>query len=52
LTFLLLAIAYLNASEEFVPDVTLIKAGGWCGLMVAFLGWYNAIAGLADSSNR
>jgi len=35
----------LNAAE------TLTKAGGGFGMLAAFLAWYNAFAGIADSSN-
>ncbi|KAL3418085.1 GPR/FUN34 family protein (GPR1/FUN34/yaaH family protein) [Phlyctema vagabunda] len=47
LAFLFLAIA------EFEPShgVGLRKAGGVFGLLAAFAAWYNALAGIADSSN-
>lgn len=54
MTFLLLGISYL-----LTPDVTggaqnegCQKAGGMFGLLAAFLAWYIAVAGIADSSNR
>jgi succinate-acetate transporter protein len=28
-----------------------IKAGGFFGLLSAFTAWYNALAGIADTSN-
>jgi hypothetical protein len=34
------------------PRITAIKAGGAFGILAAFLAWYNAFAGIADSSNR
>ncbi|CZR51318.1 related to Y.lipolytica glyoxylate pathway regulator GPR1 [Phialocephala subalpina] len=53
MTFLLLGISYL-----LTPDVTggaqntaIQKAGGMFGLLAAFLAWYVALAGIADSSN-
>ncbi len=30
----------------------MIKAGGFFGLLAAFAAWYNALAGIADDSNR
>ncbi len=51
MAFLLLGIGYLtNASGE--PQAQCIKAGGGFGILAAFLAWYNALAGIADSSNR
>jgi len=50
LTFLLLGCGYLTAKDG-VPHETVIKAGGYFGLFAAFMAWYNALAGLADSSN-
>jgi succinate-acetate transporter protein len=51
LAFLLLGIGYLNASAT-APQGDCIKAGGYFGLFAAFLAWYNALAGIADNSNR
>ncbi|KAH7078674.1 GPR/FUN34 family protein-like protein [Paraphoma chrysanthemicola] len=50
LAFLMLGIGYLqhNGAE---PQGQCIIAGGAFGLMAAFLAWYNALAGIADSSN-
>lgn len=50
LTFLLLALAYLLPSGG-LPNIHLQKAGGLFGLLSAFTAWYNALAGIADSSN-
>jgi succinate-acetate transporter protein len=50
LAFLFLGAGYLQHSNG-APNLNLIKAGGWFGLMAAFLAWYNAFAGLADSTN-
>jgi len=51
LAFLMLGIGYLNATEAG-PQEGCIKAGGYFGLFAAFLAWYNALAGIADNSNR
>ena len=51
LTFLLLGIGYLHRSGG-APSTKVIKAGGFFGLLTAFLAWYNALAGLLDDSNR
>jgi len=52
LTFLLLAIGYiLPLPQGAGPNPTIIKAGGYFGLFAAFTAWYNALAGIADSSN-
>lgn len=51
MAFLLLGIGYLQHSGG-APMLSCIKAGGWCGLLAAFLAWYNAFAGIADASNR
>lgn len=50
LAFLLLGIGYLRAGKAG-PNSACIKAGGYFGLFAAFLAWYNALAGIADSSN-
>lgn len=51
LAFLLLGIGYLQ-HDGAAPQGECIIAGGAFGLMAAFLAWYNALAGIADSSNR
>lgn len=51
LAFLMLGIGYLN-NDGKAPQSDCIVAGGAFGLMAAFTAWYNALAGLADSSNR
>lgn len=51
LAFLMLAIGYMQASPA-KPMSGCIKAGGFFGLLAAFLAWYNALAGIADNSNR
>lgn len=50
-TFLLLGIAYLEPYDDGTPRTPVIRAGGLFGLVTAFLAWYNAFAGIADSSN-
>lgn len=50
MAFLLLAIGYLKHSDG-APNGSLIKAGGGFALAAAFLAWYNALAGIADTSN-
>jgi len=50
LAFLLLGIGYLQ-HEGGHPKKTLIQAGGLFGLLAAFWAWYNAWAGIADSTN-
>jgi succinate-acetate transporter protein len=51
IAFLLLGIGYLQ-NEGGHPNKALIKAGGLFGLLAAFWAWYNAWAGIADSTNR
>jgi succinate-acetate transporter protein len=51
LAFLLLGVGYLNYGAAG-PQSACIKAGGYFGLFAAFLAWYNALAGIADNSNR
>jgi succinate-acetate transporter protein len=51
ITFLLLGVGHLQSSGG-VPNAGCIKAGGFFGLLSAFWAWYNAWAGIADSSNR
>lgn len=51
LAFLMLGIGHLQ-NDGVNPQGDCIVAGGAFGLMAAFLAWYNALAGIADSSNR
>jgi succinate-acetate transporter protein len=51
LAFLMLGIGHLHRTAEGAPEPTLIHAGGGFGLAAAFLAWYNALAGIADTSN-
>ncbi|KND91079.1 Acetate permease A [Tolypocladium ophioglossoides CBS 100239] len=59
LLFLVLDLAFLFlATEQFANDLgnataalALQKTGGLFGFLAAFLAWYNALAGLQDSSN-
>jgi len=50
LAFMCLGIGYL-ARVNGAPRVSAIKAGGAFGILAAFIAWYNALAGIADSSN-
>lgn len=50
LTFLLLGVAYLQPVGG-KPNTAVQKAGGLFGLLAAFAAWYNALAGIADTSN-
>ncbi|TID22996.1 glyoxylate pathway regulator [Venturia nashicola] len=55
LAFLCLGIGYLDHSVSSTgvaaTNSAAIKAGGAFGILAAFLAWYNAFAGIADSSN-
>lgn len=45
-TFLVLTIGNLAAP----PDAAVIKAGGWLGLVTAFLAWYHSAAGVTNAT--
>ncbi|EDN04322.1 GPR/FUN34 family protein [Histoplasma capsulatum] len=51
LAFLMLGLAHFFLTPELSPNPSLIKAGGVFGIICAFLAWYNALAGIADTSN-
>ncbi|KAL4746618.1 acetate permease A [Aspergillus terricola var. indicus] len=51
LAFLLLGVGYIQRNDANEPNPPIIKAGGFFGLLAAFAAWYNALAGIADSSN-
>ena len=51
IAFLLIAIGYLVRNDMGEPNHNLLKAGGLFALLAAFLAWYVALAGIADSSN-
>lgn len=51
LAFLMLGIGYLQNGSG-APQAGCIKAGGVFGILAAFFAWYNALAGIADNSNR
>ncbi|KAI0107320.1 GPR1/FUN34/yaaH family-domain-containing protein [Hypoxylon sp. NC0597] len=52
LAFLMLACSEFAAANGATAASThLLRAGGGFGLIAAFLAWYNAFAGIADSSN-
>jgi uncharacterized protein len=50
LAFLLLGIGYLQ-HDASGPKTSCIRAGGAFGILAAFAAWYNALAGIADTSN-
>lgn len=50
MAFLTLALSYLYPGAAG-PNVGLTRAGGAFGILAAFLAWYNAFAGIADTSN-
>ncbi|KAL7620624.1 Meiotically up-regulated protein 86 protein [Parahypoxylon ruwenzoriense] len=52
LAFLMLACSeFTSANGDASTSKTLQRAGGGFGLIAGFLAWYNAFAGIADSSN-
>lgn len=51
LAFLMLGAAYLNPTSDGETNTGLQRAGGAFGMLAAFLAWYNALAGIADTSN-
>lgn len=50
ITFLILGVAYLRNDGQ-KPHTGCLRAGGAFGIITAFVSWYNAYAGIADSSN-
>jgi hypothetical protein len=50
ITFLLLAIARFQLKDGDM-NIPINKAGGFFGLLAAFMAWYNAMAGILDASN-
>ena len=52
MAFLLLGIGYLHRNSMDMPNPPVLKAGGFFALLAAFAAWYNALAGIADDSNR
>merc|ERR1711939_21080 len=50
LAFLLLGIGYLRPVDG-APSPGCTRAGGAFGILAAFAAWYNALAGIADTSN-
>jgi len=50
LAFLMLGLGYL-LNGPAGPNGNLVKAGGFFGLLAAFWAWYNALAGIMDSTN-
>ena len=52
MAFFLLGIGWLHRDPMDMPNVPVIKAGGFFGLLASFAAWYNAAAGILDDSNR
>jgi succinate-acetate transporter protein len=50
IAFLCLSIGHFTADSKGKLNTAAIKAGGYFGIFAAFLAWYNALAGIADSS--
>lgn len=50
IAFLCLSLGHLTADAKGKVNLTAQKAGGYFGLFAAFLAWYNALAGIADTS--
>jgi uncharacterized protein len=51
MAFLILGIGHLQRNDKGLPNPSVLKAGGCFALLAAFLAWYNALAGIADSTN-
>jgi hypothetical protein len=51
MAFLFLAVAEYAVANGSSSATRLQQAGGGFGILAAFLAWYNAFAGIADSSN-
>lgn len=51
ITFLLLSIAHFVQNEDGSANLPMIRAAGILGLITAFISWWNAMAGMLDSSN-
>lgn len=50
LNYLLLGIAHIQCNSRGEVLTAVQKTGGICGLLAAFAAWYNAFAGIFDSS--
>ncbi|KAJ5775652.1 uncharacterized protein N7511_000663 [Penicillium nucicola] len=51
MNYLLLGIAHIQCSSHGEILVAVQKTGGLCGIFAAFAAWWNAFAGIADTSN-
>lgn len=51
IAFLLLALGYLIRDSAGDPSQEILTAGGFFALLAAFLAWWAALAGIADTSN-
>ncbi|CAI4999606.1 CRE_HP_G0073260.mRNA.1.CDS.1 [Saccharomyces cerevisiae] len=49
--FFLLAVTFLLYIANFTGEVGVTRAGGVLGVIVAFIAWYNAYAGIATRQN-
>lgn len=47
----MLGLAYLLGADAGAPHTGCLRAGGAFGIIAAFAAWYNALAGIADTSN-
>lgn len=51
LNYLLLGITHFHCGSSSSVMASIQRAGGVCGLLAAMTAWYNAFAGIFDSSN-
>lgn len=51
LSYLLLGIAHFHCNNQGDLSTSIQKAGGVCGLLAALTAWYNAFAGIFNSSS-
>lgn len=51
LNYLLLGITHFQCGSPSSVMASIQRAGGVCGLLAAITAWYNAFAGIFDSSN-
>lgn len=47
----MLGTAYVVGANSGAPQTGCLRAGGAFGMIAAFAAWYNALAGIADTSN-
>lgn len=52
MNYLLLGITHLQSTASNVKSVVPFRiAGGWFGLLAALAAWYNALAGIVNTTN-